>query len=109
MPGARTSPRGPDGQGYPDRLAGEDIPVGARIFAVADSFDAMTSDRPYGRAMSMEAACAEVARCRGTQFDPAVADAFARIPRERLAWIAEDAPHTHPVAVAGETEGLAGS
>ncbi|HUQ42304.1 MAG TPA: HD domain-containing phosphohydrolase [Candidatus Limnocylindrales bacterium] len=90
-----------DGTGYPDRLAGEDIPVGARIFAVADSFDAMTSDRPYRRALSIEAACAEVIRCRGTQFDPAVADAFARIPRERLARIAADAPHTHPVAVAG--------
>ena len=90
-----------DGNGYPDRLAGDDIPVGARIFAVADSFDAMTSDRPYRRAMSIDAACAEVARCRATQFDPAVADAFASIPRERLARIAEDAPHTHPVAVAG--------
>lgn len=90
-----------DGKGYPDRLAGEDVPVGARIFAVADSFDAMTSDRPYRRAMSIEAACAEVARCRGTQFDPLVADAFARIPRERLARIADDAPHTRPVAVAG--------
>ncbi|MDQ2952902.1 MAG: HD domain-containing protein [Chloroflexota bacterium] len=90
-----------DGHGYPDRLAGEDIPVGARIFAVADSFDAMTSDRPYRRAMSIEAACAEVARCRGTQFDPVVADAFGRIPRDRLGRIADDAPHTHPVAVAG--------
>jgi putative nucleotidyltransferase with HDIG domain len=90
-----------DGAGYPDRLAGEDIPVGARIFAVADSFDAMTSDRPYRRAMSVDAACAEIARCGGTQFDPEVADAFARIPSERLARIAENAPHTHPVAVAG--------
>ncbi len=90
-----------DGAGYPDGLRGEDIPVGARIFAVADSFDAMTSDRPYRRAMSIDAACDEVARCRGTQFDPAVVDAFVRIPRERLAAVAEEAPHTHPVAVAG--------
>jgi putative nucleotidyltransferase with HDIG domain len=90
-----------DGKGYPDRLAGEDIPVGARIFAVADSFDAMTSDRPYRRAMSIQTACAEVARCRGTQFDPTVVDAFARIPHERLARIAAEAPHAHPVAVAG--------
>ena len=90
-----------DGAGYPDRLAGEDIPVGARIFAVADSFDAMTSDRPYRRAMSIEAACAEIARCRGTQFDPVVADAFVRIPQQRLARIAENAPHRHPIAVAG--------
>jgi putative nucleotidyltransferase with HDIG domain len=90
-----------DGAGYPDRLSGESIPLGARIFAVADSFDAMTSDRPYRRAMSIEAACAEIARCRGTQFDPVVADAFGRVPHDRLARIAAEAPHTHPVAVAG--------
>jgi putative nucleotidyltransferase with HDIG domain len=90
-----------DGAGYPDGLRAEDIPLGARIFAAADSFDAMTSDRPYRRALSIDAACDEIARCRATQFDPVVVDAFARIPRERLAAIAEDAPHTHPVAVAG--------
>ena len=90
-----------DGAGYPDGLAGDSIPMGARIFAVADSFDAMTSDRPYRRAMSIEAACAEIVRCRGTQFDPVVADAFGRIAPERLARIAAEAPHTHPVAVAG--------
>ena len=89
-----------DGAGYPDKLAGEAIPLGARIFAVADSFDAMTSDRPYRRAMSIAAACAEIARCRGTQFDPVVADAFARIPHDRLARIAAEAPHTHGVIVA---------
>jgi putative nucleotidyltransferase with HDIG domain len=90
-----------DGAGYPDKLAGESIPLGARIFAVADSFDAMTSDRPYRRAMSIDAACAEIARCRGTQFDPVVADAFGLVPRERLARIAAEAPHTHAVAIAG--------
>jgi putative nucleotidyltransferase with HDIG domain len=90
-----------DGAGYPDRLAGTEIPLGARIFAVADSFDAMTSDRPYRRAMSIEAAREEVVRNRGTQFDPTVADAFARIPRGALAAVADEAPHTHPVAVAG--------
>ena len=90
-----------DGKGYPDGLAGEDIPLGARIFTVADSFDAMTSDRPYRRGMSVAAACAEIARCRGTQFDPSVADAFLRIPQERLTDVAEEAPHTHPVAIAG--------
>ena len=89
-----------DGAGYPDKLAGESIPLGARIFAVADSFDAMTSDRPYRRAMSIDAACAEIARCRGTQFDPVVADAFGLIPRQRLARIAAEAPHTHAVVVA---------
>ena len=90
-----------DGKGYPDGLAGDAIPIGARIFAVADSFDAMTSDRPYRRAMPIVEACAEIVRCRGTQFDPAVVDAFARISHDLLGAIAAEAPHTHPVAVAG--------
>jgi len=67
-----------DGTGYPDRLKGEQIPLGARILAVADTFDAMTSERPYREAMSDETACAEIERCKGTQFDPEVADAFLR-------------------------------
>ncbi|HEV8469630.1 MAG TPA: hypothetical protein VGR46_08480, partial [Candidatus Limnocylindria bacterium] len=67
-----------------------------RIFSVGDSFDAMTSDRPYRRAMSVEDARAEVLRCRGTQFDPNVVDAFIRTSAERLASIADDAPRTHP-------------
>jgi putative nucleotidyltransferase with HDIG domain len=85
-----------DGKGYPDGIAGEAIPLGARIFAVADSFDAMTSDRPYRRAMSVKDARVEVARCRGTQFDPEVVDAFVAVPVERLNAISDDAPHTHP-------------
>jgi putative nucleotidyltransferase with HDIG domain len=85
-----------DGQGYPDGLAGEAIPLGARIFSVGDSFDAMTSDRPYRRAMSVEDARREVLRCRGTQFDPHVVDAFMRISVERLVSITDDAPRTHP-------------
>ena len=90
-----------DGTGYPDRLRGEEIPLGARIFAVADSFDAMTSDRPYRRAMSVGAACEEIVRCSGTQFEPSVVDAFSRIDRRCFSAIADEAPHTHPVAVAG--------
>jgi putative nucleotidyltransferase with HDIG domain len=85
-----------DGAGYPDGLAGEAIPLGARIFAVADSFDAMTSDRPYRRAMSVDEARREVARCRGTQFDPIVVDAFMGIAPKRLESIADDAPHAFP-------------
>jgi putative nucleotidyltransferase with HDIG domain len=85
-----------DGKGYPDGIAGQAIPLGARIFAVADSFDAMTSDRPYRRALSVKDARVEVARCRGTQFDPEIVDAFVRVPVERLGAIADDAPHTHP-------------
>lgn len=62
-----------DGKGYPDRLSGEHIPLGARILAVADAYDAMTSLRPYRPAMSIEAALAEIERGRGTQSDPEVA------------------------------------
>jgi diguanylate cyclase (GGDEF)-like protein len=65
-----------DGQGYPDRLRGEDIPLGARIFAVVDSFDAMVSDRPYRKGLPFEVALAELQRGAGTQFDPQVVAAF---------------------------------
>jgi diguanylate cyclase (GGDEF)-like protein len=65
-----------DGTGYPDLLARIDIPLGARIVAVADAFDAMTSDRPYRAALTEAAALAELHRCAGTQFDPAVVEAF---------------------------------
>jgi two-component system cell cycle response regulator len=69
-----------DGNGYPDGLAGEDIPLGARIVAVADAFDAMTSPRPYSIPRTSQAALAELQRCSGTQFDPRVVEAFT------LAW-----------------------
>jgi HD-GYP domain-containing protein (c-di-GMP phosphodiesterase class II) len=65
-----------DGLGYPSGLRGEEIPLAARIFAIADSFDAMTSDRPYRPAMPLERALDEIRAGAGTQFDPAVADAF---------------------------------
>jgi two-component system cell cycle response regulator len=65
-----------DGRGYVDSLAGEDIPLGARIIAVCDAYDAMTSTRTYRSAMSAEGALSELHRCSGTQFDPAVVDAF---------------------------------
>lgn len=68
-----------DGGGYPRGLAGDAIPLGARIFAVADAYDAMTSDRPYRRARSHEEAVDEIARCSGSQFDPAVVDAFLEL------------------------------
>ena len=67
-----------DGTGYPDRLKGEQIPLGARILAVADTYDAMTSERPYREAMIDETAYAEIERCKGTQFDPEVTDVFLR-------------------------------
>ena len=68
-----------DGRGYPDGLTREEIPLGARIFAVADALDAMTSHRPYRRAMSWSAAQAEILEQRKRQFDPDVVDAFVTI------------------------------
>jgi len=66
------------GGGYPDGLAGERIPLGARILAVADAYDAMTSARPYRPAMSTQAAAREINRNKGIQFDPVIADAMLR-------------------------------
>ena len=68
-----------DGRGYPDGLSDEQIPLGARILAVADTYDALTSERPYREAMSTETAFAEIERGKGTQFDPEVTNAFLRI------------------------------
>jgi ribonuclease P protein subunit RPR2 len=65
-----------DGTGYPRRLRGPQIPPAARIFAVADAYDAMTNDRPYRAALKLELAVEEIKRCSGTQFDPVVVDAF---------------------------------
>jgi putative nucleotidyltransferase with HDIG domain len=65
-----------DGRGYPDGLAGTQIPLGARVIAVADAYDAMTSDRPYRAALSSEIALAELRRGAGSQFDPQVVEAF---------------------------------
>ena len=59
-----------DGTGYPEGLRGEDIPVEARIVALCDAFDAMTSDRPYRPAVSIDAACREINACAGSHFDP---------------------------------------
>ncbi|MEE8441920.1 MAG: HD domain-containing phosphohydrolase, partial [Spirochaetia bacterium] len=75
-----------DGTGYPSGLAGDAIPVGARIIAVADSFDAMCNDRPYRRAMTINQAIREVRQLAGTAFDPAIvaaaADLLPRLARD---------------------------
>ncbi|HXF83077.1 MAG TPA: HD-GYP domain-containing protein, partial [bacterium] len=74
-----------NGRGYPDRLKGEQIPLFGRILAVADAFEAMTSRRPYRRALSVVVALAELERMRGVQFDPTIVDVFA-------AWVREGPP-----------------
>jgi two-component system, cell cycle response regulator len=68
-----------DGAGYPDGLAGERIPLGARIIAACDALHSMTSDRPYGRAIGAEDALQELRRCMGQQFDPAVVEALCEL------------------------------
>ncbi len=69
-----------DGSGYPRALRGSEIPLGARIFAIADTLDAITSDRPYRKGRSFAEAVEEIARCGGGQFDPAIVNVFLRMP-----------------------------
>ncbi len=71
-----------DGSGYPDGLAGEQIPLGARIISVCDAFDAMVSDRPYRGGRSTAEALVELRAHAGTQFDPAVVEAFEQAVRD---------------------------
>lgn len=85
-----------DGSGYPNGLAGEDIPLISRILGIVDSYDAMTSDRAYRKAMSSEDALAEIERCSGSQFDPDLAEMFltmmeemARSEEDEMKWLAE--------------------
>jgi cyclic di-GMP phosphodiesterase len=80
-----------DGTGYPDGLAGEDIPLAARVFALADTLDALTTDRPYRRGESLRDARRDIAAGAGTQFDPQVVEAFERIPDETPEAIREKA------------------
>jgi HD-GYP domain-containing protein (c-di-GMP phosphodiesterase class II) len=68
-----------DGTGYPDGLRGENIPLAARVLSIADCYDALTSDRPYRRALSHAVAMKMIQERRGTMYDPAIADAFLRI------------------------------
>ena len=80
-----------DGKGYPYGLRGEEIPLGARIIAVADSYDAMTTDRPYRRALSRDVVMAELKRGAGVQWDPDVVAAFLRILGDETPSGSEDA------------------
>ncbi len=87
-----------DGGGYSSGLAGKDIPLGARVFAVADTLDAMTSDRPYRKAMTFEMAIAEIRRCCATQFDPIVVEAFLSVPSDTWHNIRETIGRTQPTS-----------
>ena len=80
-----------DGTGYPHRLLGENIPISARIFSLVDTLDAMTSDRPYRKALTFQAVLDEVVRCSGQQFDPKLVDIFLAIPKE--SWEAAAGKH----------------
>ena len=85
-----------DGLGYPDRLSGTDIPVEAAIIAIADAWDAMTTDRPYAVALDPNAAMLEIRAGRGKQFNPAVVDAFLSVARRRPGDIAPPSAATPP-------------
>jgi HD-GYP domain-containing protein (c-di-GMP phosphodiesterase class II) len=78
-----------DGSGYPDGLAGEAIPIHARVFAVADALDALTTDRPYRSAVSSAAARETIREVAGTQFDPAIVAAYDTVPDEAFVRIRE--------------------
>lgn len=80
-----------DGKGYPEGLSGEEIPIGARIIAILDTFDAMTSDRPYRKALPMEVAFAELRRCTGSQFDPKIVETLIKIIQDDQ----QNDPHSH--------------
>jgi len=89
VPGIRSHHERLDGKGYPDHLTDADLPELARIIGVADTYDAMTTDRPYRQALTPAVAAAEIARGAGSQFCPQVAAAFARL-YERGAFTLED-------------------
>jgi putative nucleotidyltransferase with HDIG domain len=90
-----------DGTGYPRGLRAEEIPLGARIFAVADALDAMTSDRPYRKGTAFAAATEEIIRCSGRQFDPQIVEVFLSLPKQTWADLREEttklAPSTQPM------------
>jgi putative nucleotidyltransferase with HDIG domain len=84
LPGIRHHHERWDGRGFPDRLREEDIPLMARVLAVADSYDAMTSDRPYRQRRNRIDAIAEIEHCSGSQFDPEVVDAFVKVTSHKI-------------------------
>jgi cyclic di-GMP phosphodiesterase len=98
-----------DGNGYPRGLKGEEIPLGARIFSVADALDAITSDRPYRKARTYPTARKEIERCAGSQFDPRVVEVFLELPDslwEDLRLEMTRHPRFSPLSFAGAIEEL---
>lgn len=91
-----------DGSGYPRGLAGDDIPLGARIFSIADTLDAITSDRPYRKGQSFAAARQEIALCAGRQFDPEIVAIFMRMPSERWSQLRAEIGHMPPHTVSSK-------
>ena len=98
-----------DGNGYPRNLKGEEIPLGARIFAIADTVDAITSDRPYRKARSYDVARMEVEKCAGTQFDPNIVEVFLGLPDSLWEDLRAEMirhPRFSPLSFAGAIEDL---
>jgi diguanylate cyclase (GGDEF)-like protein len=87
-----------DGGGYPDGLVGDEIPLGARVVAVCDAFDAMTTNRPYRHRVNEPAALAELLACAGTQFDPEVVEAFVRVLEREMTAASETLRTVSPAA-----------
>jgi len=87
-----------DGTGYPDRLRGERIPLGARIVSVCDAFEEMSGSRPYREALSRDAACRELERAAGTQFDPDIVQALLSVLRDGCGSPAQDLDARRPAS-----------
>jgi response regulator RpfG family c-di-GMP phosphodiesterase len=94
-----------DGRGYPSGLKGEEIPVSSRIFSIADTLDAMTSDRPYRRASSFEDAHETIRRLAGTQFDLAAVEVFLKIPKENWETIGRNQRQTLGLSLPSDVSG----
>ena len=86
-----------DGTGYPDRLAGKNIPLGARVIMFADTIDAMMTDRPYRKALTEKEVRAELSRMKGRQFDPDICDALLVSPLYHLLFASEDSKKTRSI------------
>jgi HD-GYP domain-containing protein (c-di-GMP phosphodiesterase class II) len=87
-----------DGTGYPDRLTGEDIPIGARIIMIADTIDAMTTDRPYRKALGLQKTLEELAKHSGDQFDPKLVELVSKSPGIRRLLGPQLVSETPPIA-----------